>query len=99
MSAGGAAGAVAGATVGGRAVGDYRPELDPRHGHGLDTIAGYVVRATIGPDGALLTPGADLAAFDGPTSYTAALGEARQHRAGRGWAVVCVLYRCGCRST
>lgn len=67
-----------------------------RHGHGLDSIVGYVVRRTYF-DG---RPHRDIRRFDGAASYGEAVEVARQVRAAGiadGYAVVDSLHQCGCR--
>lgn len=70
------------------------------HEHGLATIAGYVVRVTCEP-GADFHPreqDRDLVAYGSPRMYGEALEAAHAIRDARGWAVVDVVYACGCRS-
>lgn len=64
--------------------------------HGLNTIAGYIVRQTFPGDAERAQ--LDRVKVDGATSFGAALGERDKVRAeGVGWALVDHVYECGCR--
>lgn len=99
--------------IAGRKVGDYMPfGIGPGHSHNLYNVVGYVVRRTVADSAVLYRdsdadrnpdgwPGYDTAAYAGPTFYGLAIADARRYRSpegpGHSWAVVDMLYGCGCR--
>ncbi|TAK89306.1 MAG: hypothetical protein EPO06_11605 [Burkholderiaceae bacterium] len=100
---------VHGTVIDGRDVGQYEPMgQGPGHSHSLYNVVGYAVRRTVA-DGVVLWRGEgpdavcgyDTAAYAGSASYGLALADARRYRVtgnpGRSWAVVDMLYGCGCR--
>lgn len=87
-------------TVAGRQLADYVPMVKS-HDHGLDTVVGYVIRKTIS-DGTIMWHsegcGYDVATVDGSNHYASALEVVRTYRVDRDYAVIDMLYSCGCRS-
>lgn len=84
---------------------DLATEPRCEHNHTTDTVAAYIVRHTIAPDGTLINAdqprmGRDVAIV--PTSNCCAnelaLVIARGYRAGKGWAVIDCVWPCGHRS-
>jgi len=72
----------------------------PGHEHGLATIEGYVVRHTLGAPFTSSTarPGRDVAVVTHSGQYAVALELALGYRTRTDYAVVDMLYVCGCRS-
>lgn len=92
--------------VAGRPLADYTPLAvagGAGHDHSTTTgIVGYVVRHTIDPEGVLISDGqrvgVDVAVVEGAHRYAETFPERDALRDGRGYAVVDMLYGCGCRS-
>ncbi|MEU1597963.1 hypothetical protein ABZ468_35315 [Streptomyces sp. NPDC005708] len=97
--------------IAGRPIGEYRrPRTYPGHTHSTDVIVGYVVRETIrdgkplhhgepDKDGRYEGCGYDVFAVDGAHRYVETFQTRDDYRQRPGgYAVVDVLYACGCRS-
>lgn len=79
----------------------YGYPYDRTHHHRLDDIASYVLVRTSWDENCTNVQREDIAPYDGPHAYSAAIDRAhelRRQATGRTFYVVDTVYACGCRS-